>query len=138
MVVALESKVLPGNSNTSITATSPSDWCKSAEHSARMLSSHLERINSLLSRYIDLQDLGGCVSIQGSNIIALVALAEIYQHLSRNPAFPRTEGAQNRFLTAMEHVVATVKNLRNGNHLQKVHVYTRVGQGGNITRSNES
>ena len=89
---------------------------------------HLERINEMLSHYIGLQDLGGCISIQGSNIIALVALAEIYHHLSRNSAFHQTIEAQNRCLTAIEHVVAAVKDLRDGNHLQKVHIYTGVSQ----------
>ena len=128
----------PKGSNAPNTATSASDWCKSAERSVRTLSSHLDRIDNLLSRYIGLQDLGGCISIQGSNIIALVALAEMYHHLSRNPAFPRTEEAQTRFLTAMEQVVAAVEDLRNGNHLQKVHVYTGVCQGCNTIRSDET
>lgn len=132
------SRSYQGISNTPITATSASDWCKSAEGSVRTLSLHLERINNLHSRYIGLQDLGGCISIKGSNIIALVAVAEIYYHLSRNPAFPRTEEAQTRFLTAMEHVVAAVKELRIGNHLQKVHVYTGVRQGGNIIRNRDT
>jgi hypothetical protein len=109
-----------------ITATPASDWCKSAENSIRTLSLHIERVDGLLSRYRGLQDIGGCISIKGSNVIALVALAEIYHHLSRNPAFPRTEEAQTRFLTAMEHVVAAVEDLRDENHLQKVHVYTGV------------
>jgi hypothetical protein len=126
-----------GDFNTPITATPASDWCKSAEHSIRTLSFHLERVGSLLSRYIDLDDLGGCISIKGSNVIALVALAEIYHHLSRNPTFPRTEEAQSRFLAAMECVVAAVEDLRDGNHLQKVHVYTGVCRN-HIARSNES
>ncbi|KAF9649873.1 hypothetical protein BDM02DRAFT_3113128 [Thelephora ganbajun] len=103
---------------------SASDWSKSAENFVRTLSLHLERINEVLSCYIGLQDLGGCISIQGFNIIALVALAETYHHLSRTPAFRQTTEAQARCLTAMEHVVAAVEDLRNGNHLQKVHVYT--------------
>jgi len=101
------------------------DWTKSAEHLVRTLSLHLERINQILSRYVGLEDLGGCISIQGSNIITLVALAEIYHHLSRNPVFRQTTEAQDRCLTAMGHAVAAVKDLHNGNHLQKVHVYTR-------------
>ena len=105
---------------------STSDWSKSAECLVRTLSLHLERINETLSRYIGLQDLGGCISVQGSNIIALVALAEIYLHLSRNPTFHQTVEAQNHCLTALGHVVAAVKDLQDGNHLQKVHVYTRV------------
>ena len=108
-------------------AASPSDWCKAAELFVRTLSLHLERIKATLSRYLNLQDLGGCISIQGFNIIALVALAEIYYKLSRNSAFyHQAQEAQNRCLTAMEHAVATVKDLRNGNHLQKVHIYTGV------------
>ncbi|KAF9790916.1 hypothetical protein BJ322DRAFT_416774 [Thelephora terrestris] len=106
-------------------ATSVPDWCNLAENFVRTLSLHLERISEILSRYIGLQDLGGCISIQGFNIIALVALAEIYLHLSRHPAFRQTEEAQNRCLAAMGHVIDAVKDLRNGNHLQKVHVYTR-------------
>ena len=124
--------------NTLIAATPASDWCKSAEHSIRTLSLHLERVDGLLSRYMGLQDIGGLISIKGSNVIALVALAEICHHLSRNPAFPRAEEAQNRFLTAMEHVVAAVEDLQDGNHLQKVHVYTGVCWDSNITRSDES
>jgi hypothetical protein len=99
---------------------------------------HLERINEILSRYIGLQDLGGCISIQGFNIIALVALAEIYHHLSRNPAFRQAEEAQSRYFTAMERVVAAVKDLQNGNHLQKVHVYTGVSQRGDVTEHNKT
>jgi hypothetical protein len=62
-----------------------------------------------------------------------VALAEIYHHLSRNAAFRQTKEAQVRCLTAMEHVVATVNDLRNGGHLEKVHVYTGVSQDSNVT-----
>ena len=127
----------PNNPNTSIVATSPSEWSKSAEHFVRTLSLHLERINELLSRYIGLQDLGGCISIQGSNIIALVALAEIYHHLSRNPSFRQVTEAQGRCLTAIEHVVATVKDLQNGNHLQKVHIYTGVSQFHYVSKRNK-
>ena len=99
---------------------------------------HLERINEILSRYIGLQDLGGCISIQGSNIIALVVLAEIYHRLSRNPAFRQTTDAQNRCLAAMEHVVAAVGDLRGGNHLQKVHVYTGVSQDDHVAGRNKN
>jgi len=119
-------------------AASPSDWSKSAEQAVRTLSLHLERINEILSRYIGLQDLGGCISIQGSNIIALVALAEIYHHLSRNSAFHQVMEAQSRCLTAIEHVVAAVKDLRNGNHLQKVHVYTGVSQDDRMVKRNKA
>jgi len=87
----------------------------------------------MLSRYIGLQDLGGCISIQGSNIIALVGLAEIYHHLSQNPAFRQTMEAQDRRRTAIEQVVAAVKDLQNGNNLQKVHVYTGVSQDNRVT-----
>ena len=107
---------------------STSDWSKSAEQIVRTLSLHLERINEILSHYIGLDDLEGCISIQGSNIIALVALAEIYHHLSRNATFHQPAEAQGRCLTAIEHVVAAVKDLRDGNHLQKVHGYTGVSQ----------
>jgi len=92
----------------------------------------------MLSRYIGLQDLGGCISIQGSNIIALVALAEIYHHLARNPAFRQTIEAQDRRRTAIEQVIAAVKDLRNGNHLQKVHVYTGVSQDDRVTGRNRT
>lgn len=112
--------------NTSTIDIQTSNWSKSAGDLVRTLSLHLERINETLSRYIDLQDMGGCISIQGSNIISLVALAEVYHHLSRNPTFHQTTEAQNRCLTAMEHVVTAVRDLQNGNHLQKVHVYTGV------------
>lgn len=104
---------------------SSSEWCTSAEEFVRTLSLHLKRISETLSHYIGLEDLGGCISIQGSNIIALVALAEIYLHLSRHSGFCQIEEAQHRCVTAMEHVVDAVKDLRSGNHLQKVHVYTR-------------
>ena len=118
---------------TSAIDISTSDWSKSAEHLVRALSLHLERINETLSRYIDLQDLGGSISIQGSNIIALVALAEIYHHLSRNPTFLQATEARKRCITATEHVVAAVKDLQNGNHLQKVHIYTGVSQDDYLT-----
>jgi len=123
---------------TSVVAISASDWSKSAEQVVRTLSLHLERINEILSRYIGLQDLGGCISIQGSNIIALVALAEIYHHLSRNSTFHQSAEAQSRCLTAIEHVLAAVKDLRNGNHLQKVHVYTGVSRYDNVAMRDEA
>jgi len=104
------------------------EWSKRADRLVRALSSHLERINQTLSSYIDLEDLGGCISIQGSNIISLVALAEIYHHLSRNLVFRQPAEAQDRCLSAMGHVVAAVRDLQSGNHLQKVHIYTRVSQ----------
>ena len=124
--------------DTSFIDISTPEWSKSAEYLVRTLSLHLERINETLSRYIDFQDLGGCISIQGSNIIALVALAEIYHSLSRNPTFRQAAEAQNRCLTAMEHVVAAVKDLQNGNHLQKVHVYTGVSQDSYVTGYNKT
>lgn len=104
----------------------------------RTLSLHLKRISEILSRYIGLQDLGGCISIQGSNVIALVALAEIYLHLSRHPGFCQIEEAQTRCATAMEHVVDAVKDLQNGNHLQKVHIYARVSYGNNFTEGSNT
>lgn len=131
--ILLFRKVLTSTSTIDI---STSDWSKSAERLVRTLSLHLERINETLSRYIDLRDLGGCISIQGSNIAALVALAEIYHHLSRNPMFRQATEAQNHCFTAMEHVVAAINDLQNGNHLQKMHVYTRVSQGVHFTRCN--
>ena len=121
-----------------VTDISTSDWSKPAEILVRALSLHLERINQTLSRYIGLQDIGGCISIQGSNVIALVALAEIYHHLARNPMFRQITEAQDRCFTAMEHVVATVKDLRNGNHFQKVHVYTGVSQEVHLIECNET
>lgn len=92
---------------------------------------HLERINETLQRCADLNDLEGCTSIKSSKVISLVALAEIYHHLSRSvDDESRRAEAQVHFLTAMGDVVTVVVDLREGNHLQKVHTYTEVSQGG--------
>lgn len=115
-----------------------SDWSRSAEHVVRALSSHLERIDEILSRYINLQDLGGDISIRGSKVIALVALAEIYHHLSRTPTFRQTPEKQPCCLTSIERAVAVVEDLRNENHLQKVHAYTGVSQNNYFTECGET
>ena len=106
----------------------------SAERFVQTLSLHLKRINETLLRYINLGDVGGSISIQSSNLITLVALAEVYYHLSLSmDQIDRKDEAQDRFLTAIKHVTALAHDLNRGNQLQNIHVYSGVSQDGNFT-----